>query len=418
MSAVASRVPLASALCETLAFVPEGAPVGNLALGMGTLGTLRVHVALLENRQASGSVGQAEAESLAQRLRLVERERALLVLFLDSAGAKVSEGLRALAAFRTLYRAALDASLAGAPLAALLGRNCFGGASMLAHLAPHRMFSPGTQLAMSGPSVLASATGTTTLDEMFRAMADAALASHARAAVATANTVWEEGSDLRSWLTSALVPRSDPVGEFQRTHEALGSRLPKPGRLRSPEPVHRRDFERLFPEGRELLEFDGLVTGTVRRDARQEPVLGLVARTPVGAERAWHFANEAWRLVPLAPARLNVVLDCESHAARLDDERIVLSEYIAGMSQALAALSSRGTRVELTILGRAGGGVYVALAAPAAHVAVEHGAQVQVLPGAAVRAILGEDRGEAPPASESVAAGVADEEIRLGLLGP
>jgi hypothetical protein len=111
-----------------------------------------------------------------------------------------------------------------------------------------------------------------------------------------------------------------------------------------------------------------------------------------------------------------VVLDCESHSASLDDERIVLSEYIVGMSRALDALARSGTVVELAILGRAGGGVYVALAAPATRVLVEYSAKVRVLPGAAVAAILGEDVGGAPPAAESVAAGVADSEIRLGLL--
>ena len=43
--------------------------------------------------------------------------------------------------------------------AAVLGRNCFGGASMLAHLARQRVLGPSTQLAMSGPAVIAAASG-------------------------------------------------------------------------------------------------------------------------------------------------------------------------------------------------------------------------------------------------------------------
>ena len=44
-------------------------------------------------------------------------ERSSIVLFIDSAGAKVSEGLGALGAFRLLYRAGADALLAGVPIA-------------------------------------------------------------------------------------------------------------------------------------------------------------------------------------------------------------------------------------------------------------------------------------------------------------
>jgi acetyl-CoA carboxylase beta subunit len=101
-------------------------------------------VALIENRVASGAVGCAEGERLAELFAAAAGDKTSLVLFIDSAGAKVSEGLNALGAFRTLYRAGLDAVLAGVPLAIVLGRNCYGGASMLAHLASQRMFSPGT----------------------------------------------------------------------------------------------------------------------------------------------------------------------------------------------------------------------------------------------------------------------------------
>ena len=74
-----------------------------------------------------------------------------------------------------------------------------------------------------------------------------------------------------------------------------------------------------------------------------------------------------------------------------------------------------GTHVQLTILDRAGGGVYVALAAPATRVAVVFGADVQVLPGAALASILGTNRDAVGDISEYRQAGVADEEVKLGL---
>ena len=86
------------------------------------------------------------------------------------------------------------------------------------------------------------------------------------------------------------------------------------------------------------------------------------------------------------------------------------------MGFALACLAAEGTRVGLTIVGQAGGGVYVALAAPANRVASLHGANIQVLPGSAVAAILGSSKESVPEFADYRAAGVADEEIKLGII--
>ena len=93
----------------------------------------------------------------AQRLRP-------LFLLLDSAGAKVDEGLAALGAFRRLFREALLTRLAGVPMFALLGRACFGGASMLATLCNARVYSERTLLGASGPAVIQALAGRDQLD--------------------------------------------------------------------------------------------------------------------------------------------------------------------------------------------------------------------------------------------------------------
>ena len=60
--------------------------------------------------------------------------------------------------------------------------------------------------------------------------------------------------------------------------------------------------------------------------------------------------------------------------------------------------------------------MYVALAAPARRVTSLYGADIQVLPGSAVAAILGEARDSVPAFDDYRAAGVADQEIKLGLV--
>lgn len=407
---------LTQAAIDALGFAPAEPAIGNLTWGTAQLDGRPVRVARIENRIASGSIGRAEAERLVALLRVVAAERAPLVLLLDSAGARVSEGLAALGAFRHLYRAALAAALAGAPIACVLGRNAYGGASMLAMLAAERLFSAETRLAMSGPAVIASTAGTSATDEMFLAMAEAAMSPAAREKASVANHAWREGEDVAGWLRGALAPRGDVIGGWQARHEALALRIDAAQSRRPWESLRRRDLARLFDGGMSLRESDGLVEGEGTRAGESVRVLGLVGPTPLGIARAWRFADLAWKALDAPPGRLEVLLDCASHAPRLEDERAVQSEFVVDMALGLAALGARGTRVGLTVLGKAGGGVYVALAAPAGRVASVYGADIQVLPASAVAAILGERREVVPSFAEYRAAGVADEEIKLGLV--
>lgn len=401
------------ALAAAIGFEPQGERAGNVTAGRGVLDGRALRVAAIENRAASGAIGALEAERLIALLKVATLEGAPLVVFIDSAGAKVSEGLKALGAFRALFRAALDFRARGASLAAILGRNCYGGSSMLAHLATARLFGPGTQLAMSGPAILAAQAGMSAIDEMFRAMAEAAMSPAARANASAANQAWKAGDDVAGWLRAALAA---PPADARAAHGLLARRFERPLAEPALEPVQRRDLERIYPEGYAAREIHGLLEGEGRRDGATESFLGLVGRKPVGAERAWHFAERAWRHAAAPPARLEVLLDCATHAARLEDEKVVLSEFIVDMSLALDHLARHGTQVGLTVVGQAGGGIYVALAAPAQRVASLHGADIQVLPGAAVAAILGESRESVPSFDDYRAAGVADQELKLGLV--
>lgn len=404
---------LLDALRETVAFEPSAERIGNLTIGRGTLDGRVVHVTLIENYIASGSLGQGECEHLEALFEHIVRDRAPLVMYIDSAGARVSEGLRALGGFRRLYRAGLAAALAGSPIAAVLGRNCFGGASMLAHLAQARLFAPDTSLAMSGPAVIAAASGLDATDEAFRAMATATFSPAARAKVTSANTAWSPGDDVGTWLRGALqAPATDA---FEARHRALRERLAAQPES-PPAPIYRDELKRIYTS-HEARETAGVIEGEGERNGVRESFVGIMDNRPVDAARAWRLADAAWKHAANPPARLEVFLDCASHAARLDEERRVLSEFIVDMAVALATVAARGTHVGLTITGRAGGGVYVALAAPAQHVcSVYARARIEVLPGSAVAAILGEARDEAPGFAEYRAAGVADEELKLGFI--
>jgi hypothetical protein len=408
------------ALREAIAFQPLGQSIGNLTLGKGTHDGKHVHAALVENRIASGSLGPAECERLAKLFAIVAKEHSPLVLYLDSAGARVSEGLKALGAFRSLYRAGLIAALSKAPIAVVCGTNCYGGASMLAHLAHRRMLSPGTRLAMSGPSIIAGACGMNPLDESFRAMADAAMGPAVRAKTTDANALFQPGDTMTRWLGETFAAGGETPAELKARHDALAQRFEKAADD-MPEKVHRRDLDKIYPEGCDSHESRGFLMGKGKRNGAEESFVGIVGNQPLGAQRAWRFANAVWRMAASAtpPTHLEVFLDCATHAARLDEEKLILTEYIVDMGYALGVLAARGATIGLTILGKAGGGVYVALAAPAKRVSsVYDAADIQVLPGSALAAILGESNDVAPTFPDYKAAGVADEEIKLGLVSP
>jgi hypothetical protein len=413
---VSTAPELRQAVLDAVGFAAEGAPAGNVTLGRGMLDGRKLRVALIENRVASGAIGTVEAAKLGALLSVAAADGSPVLVCIDSAGAKVSEGLKALGAFRALYRAGLAAALRGVPIAAVVGRNCYGGSSMLAHLASQRLLSPETQLAMSGPAVIASASGMNPLDEMFRAMAQATLSATARVKTSPANAILPPDGNPLPWLREALAPRGDRVDAFRAHHAALAARFGEARVERAWEPVRRRDLDRLYEGGYEARESEGVLDGEGVRDAVRERFVGLVGKSALSAARAWRFAEVAWSLLDAPPARLEVYLDCATHAARLDEEKLILTEFVVDMGMALASLARRGTEVGLTVTGKAGGGVYVALAAPAGRVASLYGADIQVLPGSAVAAILGEARESVPAFDDYRAAGVADREIKLGLV--
>ena len=105
---------------------------------------------------ASGAIGSAEAEVLTAAVSEAMAHRMPLILLIDSAGALLTEGVVVLGAFRQLYRKMLVARGLGLPILAVLGRNCFGGASLFAFAADTRVYPQGCRLGLSGPRALRS----------------------------------------------------------------------------------------------------------------------------------------------------------------------------------------------------------------------------------------------------------------------
>ncbi len=411
-----------AAVISRFEFSPSGEATGNLTLGRGRAYAgvgkppVPIFIALVENKIASGSLGVKECDKLASLFKVVAAQKSGLVLYLDSAGARVSEGLAALGAFRHLYRAAVIAGATGTPFEVICGANCFGGASMLAALAGRRVYSVNTRFAMSGPSILAQAAGISALDDIFMAMSMAAINGEARARLGTADVM---ATDPLS--TSLPAPNVDAL---LARHQLLGARsaaLTSATRSLRVEKIERNDMAKLYPEGYRLEEHNGVLSGAALRGGQEVALAGFIDGKLLGATRAWAQADIFWKmLAPDArsalPKTLHLLVDCESHATTLDDERIMLSAYLADLACALHALAQAGTHIETTVLGKLGGGVYVALCAPAAQVNLLYGAEIQVLPDRALARILGDAAPQKFEFAEYKAARVADQELKLGIV--
>lgn len=384
-----------------------------LAIATGLLGGRVVAVAATDREIAGGSFGVAESHALLELLKQSRESNRPLVLCLDSAGARLDEGLAALGAFRQLYRQLLDARFAGLPVLALLGRDCFGGASMLAASSSQRVYALESRLAMSGPAVIQALGGRNELDASDRQSVTALMGGAARAGQDFAGRLCEDTP--YAFRQAALDWGAQlPVGsgiDVSGMHNRLGTRLVSRGMAPSPRsdsnPGLPAILRELVAESFQAVQIDGVLVG---RTAKSLPdtYFGLVSGEPVGALAAWTLAGACLGMAQRFPDEaITLLLDSPGQAPTYRDERLLLSDYVAHLAMVLTQLRQRGHRVTLQVLGQAAGGIYVALAAPASRVVALPGATVQMLPPAAIARVMG--RIDSPGSTDDfLRAGVVD----------
>ena len=317
-----------------------------------------------------------------------------LIMCLDSAGARLDEGLLALGAFRQLYRHMLDLRLAGLPLLALIGRDCFGGASMLAATCARRVYCKASRLAMSGPAVIQALGGSAELDATDTGAVNALMGGAARVQLVKSDHLCEDSFDAYRQAACDWIADCAAAGPLNLNHQhtRLGTRLLAHGMEPSPPEATSGELpmvlQEIIPEGVEVHKMDGVLFG---RNAKNSPnaFFGFIDGVPVGALAAWTLAGECLALADERPGEtVTVFLDSPGQAPTFRDERVMLSEYVAHLALVLSSLRQRGHLVSLQVLGDAAGGIYVALAAPATRVVALPGANVHVLPPAAIARVL------------------------------
>ncbi len=328
---------------------------GALTLAEGRCNGRPVRVALTDRAIRGGSFGVEECNALARHIARSSEDAIPMVLVLDSGGARLDAGLAGLGAFRRLYRTAVDLRLQGVAMSALILRNCFGGASMLAMLCATRGALRRARMGMSGPGIIEALAGKTDLDASDAAEVDALFGSSARADSSAIDLVFDEKESLSAVLCRITENSASSPPDLSRQHQRLRQRLVRAGVDTSPEKS--MDASAAFRKG-----------------------------LPVGARDIWLLADEI-----LATARgkaMTLLVDCPGQAATRYEETLVLSEYVAHLALCMRAHGIGGGEIIVHVTGESAGGIYVALAAGADRVDAGPGAIVRVLPAAALRTVL------------------------------
>jgi malonate decarboxylase beta subunit len=330
---------------------------GAMHFSTGLLAGRRVLLALTDRAKSGGALGTEECLALEEAMKRAQDNGMAVLLLLASGGARLDQGLAALGAFRRLFAAVLAARGAAVKLFAVVHRDCFGGASLLACACPSRIGITGGRLGLSGPAIVEALGGKSELDASDREAVDRLFGVEARHAAGILTALSEDRVDaLHRVLVSSLA--GGAPDDLLQTHETLRGRLLRAGVvLPSPTP----------------------------------PWTGFAGARQVNARDCWLAAD--W-LVHHRALKLDIALDAPGQATTRLDEALGLSEYVVHLARCLMRLRERGTAVNVDIFGQAGGAVYVALAAPASRVIAHPGACVRVLPQEAVSRVL---RSSPPP---------------------
>jgi malonate decarboxylase beta subunit len=382
--------------------------------GAGRLSAAPVWIAATDPMRARGALGRAEADALCMLFQAARRERRPLLLLLDSAGANVDEGLAGLGAFRRLFHELLLTRAAGVPMLALLGKSCFGGASMLACVCNARVYSSETLLAVSGPAVIEALSGKAELDASDRSQVRSLMGGEARARLGGEELLCADRIDAFGVMAVDWLRSGHPIllgPDTTERHHRLRRRLEG---LVSDTGVSAQDrqgggFERLIPATYASTS-RGVVSVALPPHGSDDPAyLGVVTGSTVGAQACWTLADELLSLHRSNPASpVVLVLDVSGHASTQRDEALMLSAYLTHLSMVAAELVVGGQRPTLWIPGAAAGAVYVAFAAPSERVLALPTARIRILPEAAVRQIVGAKLEEPSDPDALLRAGVID----------
>lgn len=358
------------------------ATTSDLCLAEGHIAGRKVLVVATDPAAALGTFDVGECIDFKRAVLRARATGAPILLLIDSAGTRLTAGLPVQGAIRALMREVLDARLAGVPMLAVIGRYAFGSGSMLSFSADARLYSASTQLAMSGPRVLQAALA----EGVSRDVVLDRINGISRAAVANAGRLIADDLDayaeaVREWVAHPIAASA--------TREALIQ--------------ERQHLSQRLPGGAH-----GATT------AAEGPVLDgdtlrCVMDRSFGAADAVRLAELAQSACSNAAIEsLTIVMDCPGHSILLQDEEVILSQYLAHLALWLRHLVHAGASIRLRVAGTLSGGIYIVLAAAASTTELAPGASIRTLPASVLVNIFGNEIEETVDRASYIEWGLVD----------
>jgi acetyl-CoA carboxylase carboxyltransferase component len=133
-------------------------PGDGIVAGHGSVDGRQVYCYAQDPTFAGGSLGEVQAQTLVQVMQLARRARVPLIGFVESAGARMQEGLAALQGYGEIFREHVRLSGLVPQIAIVCGPSA-GGASYGPALNDFVIMSSRASMFLTGPAVVAEVTG-------------------------------------------------------------------------------------------------------------------------------------------------------------------------------------------------------------------------------------------------------------------
>lgn len=337
----------------------------GVVTGWGTIDDRKVFVYAHDFRMFGGSLGEAHAEKIHKIMDLAESVGAPLIGLNDGAGARIQEGVTALAGYGGIFRRNVRASGVIPQISVMLGP-CAGGASYSPVLTDFVFMVSGmSHMFLTGPDVVQAVTGErVTNDELGGAHMHATRSGIATFVYEDEASCFEAIRDLLSMLpaNNQETPPSHPVDDpVDRRCESLVSIVPA-------DPSQPYDIKKVIAEivdHGDFLELHqdwapNIVCALARLGGH---VVGLVANQPLVLAGVLNIAasEKAARFVRMCDAfniPLVSLVDVPGFLPGLDQEQGGIIRH--GAKLLYAYCDATVPRVQV-ILRKAYGGAYIVM---------------------------------------------------------
>ncbi|MBB2485688.1 hypothetical protein H5407_10705 [Mitsuaria sp. WAJ17] len=340
----------------------------DLLIAEGLVSGRAVTAVFTDSKAKLGTLGCRECDALEAAALRASKGGHVMVLGLDSAGTRLSEGIEALGAIRKAFRSLCDIKAGGGAVVALVGKHAFGSASMLAYAADVRVFERSSAFAMTGPKALvAGAPQGVTLAQASYAVIDSRRYEFNRADAVN----WGGVDDYLALARSAVLRAADgaSTGDFY-CRKLLHDRLQgyRPGSGVSDDDISVR-------------RVGNVLRITVNAPSGLTPThcLRLISCLDAAHDHAGTVAELRVR--------------CPSHSFDLRDEAVAQSQYLVQLAAVMRKLVHAGLPIEVVFESTVSGGAYIALAAGASAVHVAPGASIVPLPAQVMQTVLSRESG-------------------------